>query len=123
MPMDEASMSGTGLRTFFRIAEVWQLSPVEQRRLLGDPPLTTFLRWRRGGGGKLPRDTLERISYVLGIFQAINILVPNHLQADGWLRRENDASPFFGHSALSRMLAGNVSDLFVVRKYLDAQCG
>ncbi len=121
MTMNAASMQRAGLQTFFKIAEAWQLSPVEQRRLLGDPPPTTFQRWQRVGG-KLGRDTLERISYVLGIFRAINTLLPDNVQADGWLRRENAAPPFFGRSALSRMLAGNVSDLLVVREYLDAQC-
>lgn len=119
--MDKVDIQRSGLRAFFRISELWQLTQQEQRRLLGDPPLPTFLRWRREGG-KLSRDTAERISYVLGIFQAINILLPNPLQADGWVHRSNDASPFFGRSALSRMLAGNVSDLFVVRQYLDTQC-
>lgn len=67
------------------------------------------------------RDTLERISYVLGIFRAINTLLPDKQIAADWVRRPNDASVFSGASALDRMLAGNVSDLFVVRQYLDAE--
>lgn len=111
-----------GLRAFFRIADAWGLNRTEQRRLLGEPPTTTFHRWQRGESDP-GRDTLERISYVLGIFKALNILFPNAEQADGWLRRANDAPLFGGRSALDRMLSGNVADLYVVRSYLDAQRG
>ena len=44
-------------------------------------------------------------------------------RADAWLRKPNDAPLFGGRTALDRMLAGQVSDLFVVRQYLDAQRG
>jgi len=116
------AMSAAGLRAFFRIAQAWQLNRTEQRALLGEPPTTTFHRWQREGG-ELNRDVLERISYVLGIFKALNILFPSEAQADGWIRRGNSAPPFSGRSALDRMLSGNVADLYVVRSYLDAQRG
>ena len=45
------------------------------------------------------------------------------LAADAWLRRPNDAPLFGGRSALDRMLSGQVSDLFLVRQYLDAERG
>jgi hypothetical protein len=117
-----ADMSGAGLRAYFRIAEAWQLNRSEQRRLLGDPPTTTFHRWQREGG-ELGRDVLERISYVLGIFKALNILFPDPAQADAWLKRPNTAGPFGGRSALERMMSGNVADLYVVRQYLDGERG
>ena len=66
---------------------------------------------------------LERISYVLGIHKALEILFPDPVRADAWVRRPNDAPLFGGRSALERMLGGNVSDLYVVRQYLDAQRG
>ena len=66
---------------------------------------------------------IERISYLLGIFKALELLFPDPTRADAWIRRANDAAPFGGRSALDRMLSGNVSDLFVVRSYLDAQRG
>ena len=68
-------------------------------------------------------DTLERISYVLGIYKALQILLPDAARADAWVRQPNSAGPFGGRSALERMMGGNVGDLFVVRQYLDAQRG
>ena len=66
---------------------------------------------------------LERVSYILGIYKALNILLPNEQAADAWVRCPNTAPLFGGKSALDRMLLGKVSDLYVVRQYLDAQRG
>jgi len=60
---------------------------------------------------------------VLGIYKALRILLPDDMAADAWVRQPNAATPFGGRSALERMLGGQVSDLFVVREYLDAQRG
>ena len=71
----------------------------------------------------MPRDTLERISNVLGIYKALQILFPDSAAADAWVRKPNTAPMFAGRSALQRMLAGNVSDLNAVRRYLDSARG
>ncbi|MGH8713748.1 MAG: MbcA/ParS/Xre antitoxin family protein [Casimicrobiaceae bacterium] len=116
-------LSGPALRTFFRIAEAWQLSSEEARTLLGDPPRSTFFAWKKSGDAMLGRDTLERISYLLGIYKALQILLPEPAAADQWLRKPNAAPLFGGQPALARMLSGNVADLYVVRQYLDAWRG
>ena len=117
------ALSAPALRSFFRLAQAWKLPIAAQRKLLGDPPESTFYKWKRLQDGALGRDTLERISYLLGIFKALQILFPDPVQADAWLHKPNAAPLFGGHSALERMLSGNVADLFVVRQYLDAQRG
>ena len=116
-------LAGPALRTFFRIVELWNLSATEARRILGDPPRSTYFLWKRSGDGQLSRDTLERVSYVLGIYKALQILLPEQGAADTWIRRPNTAPVFGGRPALDRMLSGNVADLYVVRQYLDAQRG
>jgi hypothetical protein len=73
--------------------------------------------------GGLPRDTLERLSNLLGIYKSLQILLPDAAAADAWVRQPNSAAPFGGRSALERMLAGNVSDLNLVRRYLDGVRG
>jgi hypothetical protein len=119
----DADLGGPALRAFFRLAEHWKLRIADQRKLLGDPPESTFYKWKRQQGGALGRDTLERISYLLGIWKSLQILFPDPAQADAWLHKPNAAALFGGQSALERMLSGNVADLFVVRQYLDAQRG
>ncbi|GAB2540096.1 antitoxin Xre/MbcA/ParS toxin-binding domain-containing protein [Rhodanobacter koreensis] len=120
-PID--TLAAPALRSFFRLAEQWKLRIADQRKLLGDPPESTFYKWKRQQEGSLGRDTIERISYLLGIWKALQILFPDPAQADAWLHKPNQALLFGGHSALERMLSGNVADLYVVRQYLDAQRG
>ncbi|MEO5829713.1 MAG: MbcA/ParS/Xre antitoxin family protein [Rhodanobacter sp.] len=117
------TLAAPALGAFFRLAEYWNLRIADQRKLLGDPPESTYYKWKRQQDGALSRDTLERISYLLGIWKSLQILFPDRSQADAWLRKPNAAALFGGHSALERMLSGNVADLFVVRQYLDAQRG
>ena len=117
------ALSGPALRAFFRIASDWGLSTKQQRVLLGSPPSSTFFKWKRELAGSLPKDVLERISYVLGIYKALQILMPVAERADAWISRPNTAPMFGGRSALEYMLGGNVGDLYAVRQYLDAERG
>ena len=122
-PLQAALAGGAGLRAFTRIAELWHLSIAEQLALLGITSRSTYFKWRKEAQPKLPRDTLERLSYLLGIYKALQLLLPDTHAADEWIRRSNDAPLFGGKSALERMLSGNVADLYTVRQYLDAQRG
>nr|WP_295079868.1 MbcA/ParS/Xre antitoxin family protein [uncultured Roseateles sp.] len=111
------------LRTFFNIAAAWGLSNEEQQRLLGCGR-STFFDWKAGRvKSGLDAATLERLSHVFGIYAGLQILLPIPERADAWIKKPNTAPLFGGGSALSRMLGGQVSDLFVVRQYLDAQRG
>ncbi len=117
-------MAAAGLRAFERIAGAWGLSVDEQLTLLGQPPRSTFFAWRKHPEkAALPRDTLERLSNLLGIYKALQILLPEPAASDAWVRKPNAASLFGGRSALDRMLAGNVSDIHLVRSYLDGMRG
>ena len=121
---DAAHLSPAAIRAFSAIAQAWKLSVDEQLILMGSPPRSTYFAWRKHPEkAQLTRDTLERLSYLLGIYKALQILLPDPAVADQWVRRPNTAPPFGGASALDRMLAGNVSDLAVVRRYLDAVRG
>ena len=120
---DRKGLSGPALRTFFRIAELWGLSVEQQMTLLGLSARSTFFKWKRDSKVVLPRDTLERISYVVGIYKALQVLLPDERAADEWVKRPNSAHLFGGRSALDRMLSGQVADLFLVRQYVDSECG
>lgn len=123
-PVPPERMAAAGLRAFGRIAELWGLSVEEQLKLLGSPPRSTFYAWRKHPErAALSRDTLERLSNLLGIYKSLQILLPDEPAADAWVRKPNQAPLFGGRSALDRMLAGNMSDLFAVRSYLDAMRG
>lgn len=117
-----AAAAAAALRSFWRLAEAWKLNTTEQLSLLG-VSRTTLYQWRQGKVGPLDRNVLERLSYLFGIYAALQILLPVPERANEWVRKPN-AAPFLGGaSALDRMLGGQVADLYVVRQYLDAQRG
>jgi hypothetical protein len=117
-----AHAAQAALRTFWRLAEAWKLTTAEQLALLG-VARTTLYQWKQGKVGPLDRHLLERLSYLFGIYAALQILLPVPKRADEWIRKPNTAPFLGGRSALDRMLGGQVADLFVVRQYLDAECG
>lgn len=113
-------LSASGLRAFFRIAEVWALSLAEQRAVLGGVAKQTVYNWKdRPQEARLSGDQLDRISYVLGIYKALHILFTRPEQANSWIRRENNATPFGGRPAADLMFGGRMEDLMRVRRYLD----
>jgi hypothetical protein len=120
---DPDALGSAALTAFFNITAAWRLGAEEERVLLGSPPRSTFFKWKSDRAARLSADTLERISYVMGIYKALHILLPTQETADAWVKKPNSAHGFAGKSALERMLAGRVVDLADVRRYLDAQRG
>jgi hypothetical protein len=116
-------LGSTALTAFFNICAAWGLSAEEERVLLGSPPRSTFFKWKSERAAKLAPDTLERISYVMGVYKALRILLPTAEAAHAWVKKPNAAHGFGGKSALERMLGGRVIDLADVRRYLDAERG
>ena len=117
-------ISSAGLRAFFNITRDWGLTIDEQMVLLGAPGRSTFFKWKSTPeSADLKRDTLERVSYLLGIYKALQILLPATAAADAWVKKPNTAPLFGGKSAIDRMLGGNVADLLAVRQYLDVRRG
>ncbi|WP_374618665.1 antitoxin Xre/MbcA/ParS toxin-binding domain-containing protein [Devosia sp.] len=108
------------MQAFFRMAERWNLSTDQQITLLGSPPRSTFFKWKKEGGA-VPPDTVERLSHLLSIWKALQILFTSDQASDAWMHAPNDF--FNGDSALDVMLGGKVIDIYAVRRYLDAQRG
>lgn len=117
-------LSGAAFTLFLKIAALWELTPAESRVLLGGLPESTFFKYQKSPqSARLSHDTLARISHLLGIYKALNMLLPRAESADAWVRRANDAPLFKGRSALAYMLGGDFEDIAAVRRYLDAERG
>lgn len=120
--LNTAFAAEAALRTFWRLTDAWKLTTAEQLTLLG-VARTTLYQWKQGKVGPLDRHVLERLSYLFGIYAALQILLPVPERANEWIRKPNTAPFLAGSSALERMMGGQVADLFVVRQYLDAERG
>lgn len=117
------ALAGPALRAFTQIASAWKLTEHEQSAILGCPKSVALELLENGGAGgeDFWPETLERVSYVLGIYHALHILFPEPNQADNWIRCPNTSSPFKGATAIDLMCSGRVNSLAAVREYLDAQ--
>ena len=116
-------LTGPALRTFFKIAQTWGLNRSDQMSLLGLTATSTYQNWKADSDGRLTPDALERISYVLGIYKALQILFPDTHIADGWIKQPNTGLPFNGRSPLDHMRQGKMQNLLEVRDYLDSHRG
>lgn len=122
-PSVRRRLSGPAIRTFFNIAQAWQLGPDEQRGLLGWPATSTFYNYRAGAVGTLSYDTLTRLSLILGIYKALHVLYPDASLADRWVLLPNAHPLFGGQPALKLMIDGGIDGLYQVRRLLDARRG
>ena len=78
-PVVRRRLSEPALRTFFAIARAWGLSATEERALLGWPPSSTFHKYKSGNGRRpFLRHADTRISLVLGIYKALEVLYSGH---------------------------------------------
>ncbi|MBT8768887.1 MbcA/ParS/Xre antitoxin family protein [Metapseudomonas boanensis] len=112
------------LKFFFNLMDKWGCTKEQQRTLLGSIGNTTYFSYKKLPSVRLPHDTLERISYLMGIHKALRILFSNQeARAYEWVHKPNSAAPFNGRSALEYMLGGQVVDVADVRRYLDGVRG
>ena len=114
--------AGALLKTIFKIFDAWKLSNPEQQVLLGISNESTFYNWKKSpASATISNDLLERTSYILGIWKALQILISENRVSDSWIKSVNNGPAFNGQSPFERMLGGYVVDLAHVRKYLDAE--
>jgi len=115
-------LSPAAIRTFFNIADRWGIRDDEARQLLGGVSNGTFYEMKKKPERVLDVDRLQRISYLVGIFKALNILYSEKL-ADSWIQLANSNRIFAGQTPLSYMMKGGLPALQTVRRLLDARRG
>jgi uncharacterized protein (DUF2384 family) len=91
---------------------------------LGLSSRSTFFKWKNLDHPKLDKDKFERISLILGIYKALQILFSNTEHADNWMKNPNQHALFMGLSPLSLILStGSLIELYKVRNHLDSLRG
>lgn len=115
-------LSDGAARAFFNIMDKWQIPDSQARALLGGMSNGAFYTLKKGRGKALPEDRIRRISYLVGIFKALNILYSDAL-ADQWITRPNTNRIFGGATALDYLLRGGLPAFQTVRRLLDARRG
>src|SRR5258708_31748947 len=113
-------LSLSALVGFFRLADVWKLRDEDARGLLGGISNGTYYSLKRRPSKTLDQDKLTRISLLLGIFKALNILYSKKL-ADAWRQLSNSNPIFGGESLLASMLKGGGPAMILVRQLVEAR--
>jgi hypothetical protein len=122
-PITRARLSRSAIKGFFRIIEKWKIKDPDARQLLGGISSGTYYALKREPAQRtLDQDTLTRISLLVGIFKALNILYSKSL-ADGWITLPNRNPMFRGTSPLAYMLQRGQPGMVSVRQLLDGRRG
>ena len=117
---EAVALAGAGLRAFARMAADWSLTVDQQRLILGNLPKTTYYGLLKGTPHAVSRDTLERLSLLVGIWANLEILIPEPAAARGWMTRPHPDHRFGGASPLGWILGGTMAALVDLRRYLEA---
>jgi len=116
-------LSPSALMAFFNIVDRWRVRDEDARQLLGGVSNGPYYAMKKSPEGRvLDADKLLRISYLIGIFKALNILHGQPL-ADEWVRLPNTNRIFVGSSPLAYMMKGGAPAMQTVRRLLDARRG
>ena len=115
-------LSRSAIKAFLNIMEKWGVRDEDARALLGGMSNGPFYEMKKNPNRTLDADTLTRLSYLVGIFKALNILSSEAL-ADAWIQRPNSNRIFGGQTPLAYMIKGGLPALQVVRGLLDARRG
>lgn len=113
-------LSAPALKAFFNITARWKVRDEDARALLGGVTNGPFYEMKRKPDRVLDTDRLTRISYLIGIFKALNILHARKL-ADEWIRLPNSNPIFAGETPLAYMIRGGLPAMQTVRRLLDAR--
>jgi hypothetical protein len=115
-------LSPAAIRVFLQIMDKWHVRDEEARQLLGGVSNGTFYAMKKHPKRTLDEDKLRRISYLVGIFKALNILHGEAL-ADRWMTLPNKNRIFTGMTPVEYLVRGGLPAFQTVRRLLDARRG
>jgi uncharacterized protein (DUF2384 family) len=119
---DRERLSAGALQAFFNIITHWKIKDEDARKLLGGMGNGTYYDYKKKPERVLDQDKLTRVSYLVGIFKALNILHGETL-ADQWVNLPNRNRIFGGQTPLAYMIRGGTPAMQIVRRLLDARRG
>ena len=115
-------LSPAAIAAFFQIVEKWDVKNEEAMLLLGGISHGRYYALKKTGRGVLTQDELTRVSLLIGIFKALNILFQQRL-ANQWMSRPNSNPLFHDAPPLETIKNGGVPGMLEVRRLLDARRG
>ena len=115
-------LSPAAIKGLLRISKHWKLRDDDTRALLGGMSSGSFYALKNQSSRTLDEDQLTRVSLLIGIYKALNILYGQKL-ADTWIVLPNVNPMFGGDSPLDYVKKGGIPAFLRVRQLLDARRG
>ena len=106
------------LKRFFAIAELWELSPLQQCRLLKIPSPQVLARYRLGQAPRLSAVQQERAALIAHIHHSLTGKSGDRDRAWAFLHTPLESDPFDGDSPLYFMLENGLPALREVARLL-----
>lgn len=115
------SMSAAVMRTIPNIAREWGVPNRDMATLMG-VDAQTFQHWSSNPGqAELSDEQRLRASYLLGIYKALEILLPFSDRQRHWLHQANRDPLFQEFTPIAYLLCSGLEGLQSLRQYLDAE--
>jgi hypothetical protein len=111
----------TALKRFFAVADAWELSPLQQCRLLKIPSPQVLARYRLGQAPRLSAVQQERSALVANIHRSLSAFSHDKDGAWAWVNAPRKEPPFDGDSPLYFMLENGLPALREVARLLVRQ--
>jgi hypothetical protein len=108
----------SALKRFFSIADAWELSPLQQCRLLKIPSPQVLARYRLGQAPRLSAVQQERAALVANIHHSLSADSKDKDRAWAWVHAPQEAPPFDGDSPLYFMLENGLPAIREVARLL-----
>jgi hypothetical protein len=106
------------LKRFFVIADAWELSPLQQCRLLRIPSPQVLVHYRLGQAPRLSATQQERAALIASINQSLTAESGAEDRAWAWVHAPHAEAPFDGDSPLYFMLEKGLPALREVARML-----
>ena len=115
-------LSTPAIVAFFALVDKWDVRNEDAMGLLGGVSHGRYYELKKNRKGLLSQDELTRISLLIGIFKALNILFSQRL-ANQWASRPNSNAMFNNVPPLQLLIRGGVPAMIGVRRLLDSRRG
>jgi uncharacterized protein (DUF2384 family) len=115
-------LSPAAIEAVLKIAEKWSLKNEDAMALLGGISSGRYYELKKNRKGNLGQDELTRVSLLIGIFKALNILFNENL-ANQWVSRPNSNPMFHDDPPLEVLIEGGIPGMLSVRRLLDSRRG
>lgn len=115
-------LSPAAIEAVLKISAKWGLKSDDSMLLLGGISNGRYYGLKKSRKGVLTQDELTRVSLLVGIFKALNILFSEKL-ANQWVARPNSNPMFKNQPPLAFLIQGGMPGMLAVRRLLDSRRG